>query len=131
MELRSKKEELRIRKAEEKLSRLTTASLSGGGHGDFVHRRRRKKDAIAEVRFQSADFKKRRMGKGYHRTSSPVATCPGRKNVFTKSASPHTVIPGNRLNHLPAGTSGSLSSQLAKRPSSSAAMSCDRIRSIR
>ena len=39
-------------------------------------------------------------------TSLPIATCPGRRNVFTKSASPQTIIPGNRLNHFPFGTSG-------------------------
>src|SRR5438477_12219016 len=72
-----------------------------------------------------------RMWNESHRTSSPVGPCSGRKNVFTKSTSPHTVIPGNRLNHLRAGTSGSLSSQSTKRPSSSAAMFRDRMRSIR
>jgi len=38
--------------------------------------------------------------------SLPIATCPGRRNVFTKSASPQTIIPGKRLNHFPFGTSG-------------------------
>jgi hypothetical protein len=28
-------------------------------------------------------------------------TCPGTMNVFTHSLSPQTVMPGNRLNHLP------------------------------
>src|SRR5438477_11562847 len=38
-------------------------------------------------------------------STSPIldAICPGRRNVFTKSASPQTFIPGNRLNHFPAG----------------------------
>ena len=49
-------------------------------------------------------------------TSLPIATCPGRRNVFTKSASPQTIIPGNRLNHFPFGTSASVSSQSANKP---------------
>jgi hypothetical protein len=50
-------------------------------------------------------------------TSLPIATCPGRRNVFTKSPSPQTVIAAKRLNHFPFGTSGSVSSQSANKPS--------------
>jgi len=32
------------------------------------------------------------------------------RNVFTKSPSPQTIIPGKRLNHFSFGTSGSVSS---------------------
>ncbi len=62
-------------------------------------------------------------------TSLPIATCPGRRNVFTKSASPQTIIPGNRLNHFPFGTSGSVSSQSANKPIWLAEISRDRMRS--
>ena len=62
-------------------------------------------------------------------TSLPIATCPGRRNVFTKSASPQTVIAGNRLNHFPFGTSGSVSSQSANKPIWLAEISRDRMRS--
>ena len=34
-------------------------------------------------------------------TSSPAGICPGSRNVFTNSPSPHTIISGNRLNHIP------------------------------
>jgi len=50
------------------------------------------------------------------------------KNVFTSSPSPQTVTAGKRLNHFPFGTSGSVSSQSANKPSWLAAMSrvgCD------
>ncbi len=46
-------------------------------------------------------------------TSSPPGTCPGRRNVFTNSPSPQTIIPEKRLNHRPSETSGSETSQSA------------------
>lgn len=49
-----------------------------------------------------------------HETRVPKAACPGRRKVLIKSPSPHTVIPGNRLNQGPSGTSGSSSSQRAR-----------------
>jgi len=36
-----------------------------------------------------------------------------RRKVLTNEPSPQTIIPGKRLNHLPSGTSGSVSSQSA------------------
>jgi hypothetical protein len=51
------------------------------------------------------------------------------KNVFTSSPSPQTVTAGKRLNHFPFGTSGSVSSQSANKPSWLAEISRDRMRS--
>ncbi len=50
-----------------------------------------------------------------HFNSSPVGSCPDCKKVLISSPSPQTVMPENFLNHLPAGTSGSVSSQRANR----------------
>jgi hypothetical protein len=52
-----------------------------------------------------------------HFNSSPVAACPGCKNVLMNSPSPQTVMPGNFLNHFPIGTSGSARIQFANSPS--------------
>src|SRR6476620_7268655 len=49
-------------------------------------------------------------------TSSPAGICPGSRNVFTNSPSPHTIISGNRLNHIPSGTSGSVMSHQRNEP---------------
>lgn len=62
-------------------------------------------------------------------TSSPKATWPARKNVFTSAPSPQTIIPFNRLNHLLAGTSGSWSSHCASSPSYWGEISRERTRS--
>ena len=50
---------------------------------------------------------------GSYATRWPFGAWPGSRNVLISSPSPHTVIPGNRLYHIPSGTSGSLSSHFA------------------
>src|SRR5207237_4176098 len=65
------------------------------------------------------------------KTSFPVGACLAVKNVFTSSPSPQTVIAGKRLNHFSFGTSGSVSSQSANKPSWLAEISRDRMRSSR
>src|SRR5947208_11126254 len=51
---------------------------------------------------------------------SPLAFWSGRRKVLTSSPSTHTIIPENRLNHPPSGTSGLLSSHVANKTSCSA-----------
>ena len=63
--------------------------------------------------------------------SVPVGSCPGVRNVFTNSPSPQTIISGNRLNHRPSGTSGSVSSHRDSKPSCEVEMSRSRTRLIR
>ena len=59
-------------------------------------------------------------------TSLAIATCPGRRDEIGFA---QTIIPGNRLNHFPFGTSGSVSSQSANKPIWLAEISRDRMRS--
>ncbi len=63
--------------------------------------------------------------------SFPLGSWSAVRNVLTSSPSPHTVIPENRLNHLPFGTSGWVSSQSASAPSWSDEISRDLMRSSR
>jgi short subunit dehydrogenase-like uncharacterized protein len=67
----------------------------------------------------------------YYRTSSPVAAIPGVRNVFGNSPSPAKVNLPNRLNHCPAGTSGSDSNQCFNSAKSSIEIRPSRKRAIK
>lgn len=64
-------------------------------------------------------------------TSLPDAAWPLRRKVLTSSPSPQTVMPLNRLNDPPIGTSGAASSHCANSPSWSGEISRARTRSSR
>ncbi|MEP6823154.1 MAG: CoA-transferase, partial [Chthoniobacterales bacterium] len=66
-----------------------------------------------------------------YRTCSPEGSWPVRRNVFTSSPSPQTIMPLKRLNQRPFGTSGFVSSQSESRPICPSEISRSRTRSKR